>query len=880
MNRYSFSARTNRLATLAMVVAAALIVGGCSDDDDGSNGGGGTSGAVYPSVPTARPTLTGMPDALNSSGGSPSGANNGGSAAGIVVRAFDGRVMLDDGRGRPGADNNFLTAAVLGGGSVTWTELTTLAPSQTVTTGAIVTIVLNGQDFFLPTGTVLDLSAAPGGIDTLVIEAQGAGDVIRLDGTVNGVRVTNHSLDLSLVSINATGTAISVDGAVDLSGYDSPVVYNGGAYAATAYSGGIIQRGVVDTAGNVASAANGGAGGGISLLSFFGDVILPPGVLRADGGNAVAGSSGGNGASVFVYCASPELRRFDWGISTRGGLGTTAGGSGGSITVEFDGPLDAFVPFIANSGTATAGSTATAGNVSFFGLTVQGVITGSSNTGQAGQSGNAGDIAVRGESLFGLAVEVQADGGRSTSGTGGTGGDVLVYTDGLACVNLLVDISNRGGRGSTNGGAGGAATFQSYGESRNIDWTSVSTGGLGDTGNGGGGPGSGGISMSSGFGEALTASTFDFTSNGGDGATGGGNGGLVSVILNASDRNDFSLRVNLSGGNGTSANGGNAGALGFNSFGASVASVALDATLNGGQSVSGNGGTGGTITSGGVASRQLTLRGGPINLRGGTCTGTGSGGTGGTFTFSAVGQSTLAVTNVAMDLSGGSTSGAGLNGGSARSGAPDAISVTADRIEWTGGSITANGGTAGSGNGGQSGSVVLDSLGGGTLFTAAVTLNGGNATDNLSSGGLGGTVRFNTASSWVVVNAAITANGGAGGTAGRGGIIMFSGVSTTSFDLNGAWTLNGGAGAGSRAPTGGLGGSVVAGSGTELSAVVRATAAWTCNGAAPGGGAGSIDVDVAGLAGANLTVETGAAFTTNNGAGTPVPANIDLNVNN
>lgn len=869
------------LTLAAMMLVGGLALGGCGGDDDDGNSGGGSAGAVYPQVPTARPTLTGMPVALNASGGQSTGTAFGGNGGDIAILAYDGRLMLDDGRARPGVDNNFLTAAVLAGGSVTWTELTTLDASVTVTIGTTVHITLNGQDFFVPAGVTLDLSGAPAGVDLLQINVQGSGDVIRIDGPVNGVRLTDDSIGLGLLNINAPGTAISVDGNVDLSGYDAGVLYHGGAYAARAYAGGVIQTGAVDTSGNTASAASGGNGGSIDLVSFTGDIILRAGVIQSDGGSTTGGSTGGDAGTLSIRSISATLQRFEWGLRTRGGLGLTTGGFGGPITVDYDGPLDAFIPFLADSGNATSGASLQAGNVAFKGLTVQGAIVGTANGGQGGTGGNGGAIDVEGESLFGLAFEVSANGGVGTSGNGGNGGAISVYVDGAVGINLLVSANNSGGQGAVNGGSAGSVNMDTFGELRNVDFTSVGNGGQGTNGNGGGNS-SGFISQLSPYGEAIVDSTFDFTRRGGNGLNGGGgNAGNVSVNLRGSDRNNFTLLADCVGGDGTTSQGGTGGFVRFQTTEPYTADISVTATLDGGDATSGNGGNAGSFEIIGNRERHVTLRNGPINARGGTSN-TGSGGTGGLFQVTDQGQDTsLTVQNIALDLSGGTVSATGVNGGSARNGASFAVSVIVGRLRWLGGSITANGADAGTtGNGGAAGRMFFSAYQGGTDFTADIFASGGDATDNLSSGGNAGALVFTVASVRMVFSGDVTINGGQGGSAAGGGTIALLGIAITEMDVSGIWTANGGLGVGVRAPTGGVGGSIDVGQGTELQCLIRAASAWTANGGGPSAAAGLIDVDVTGLAGANLTIETGATFTTNNGAGTAVPANIDLNQNN
>lgn len=74
-----------RLACVAGMAVLGLLLGGCSNDDDGGKKGG--FGFVYPDVPTARPTFTGLTAVIDTHGGDGSTGNNGGNAGDITLRA-------------------------------------------------------------------------------------------------------------------------------------------------------------------------------------------------------------------------------------------------------------------------------------------------------------------------------------------------------------------------------------------------------------------------------------------------------------------------------------------------------------------------------------------------------------------------------------------------------------------------------------------------------------------------------------------------------------------------------------------------------------------------------------------------------------------------
>ncbi|MBK9976272.1 MAG: hypothetical protein IPP14_16015 [Planctomycetes bacterium] len=243
-----FRSVASTLAVVALALVAATVLGGCKGKDKKS-GGGGSNGIIYPQVPVGRPTLVGMPVAIDTSGGDNAGTGDAGSAGNMDIRAANGRVVKDDGRARPVINNNFLTATELGGGEVTYAELIAVAPSQTTLFNNQLFIDIVGQDFFIPAGVTLNLSAAPGSVGQVLIRTHLAGDYIRIDGPVNGVRTTLDSVSLVLLAVDAAGTSISVDGAVDLSGYASTITYDGGNLALFSYGGSVIMGGTVNLRG-------------------------------------------------------------------------------------------------------------------------------------------------------------------------------------------------------------------------------------------------------------------------------------------------------------------------------------------------------------------------------------------------------------------------------------------------------------------------------------------------------------------------------------------------------------------------------------------------------------------------------------------------------
>ncbi|MBE7491196.1 MAG: hypothetical protein HS108_05495 [Planctomycetes bacterium] len=877
-----FGTREMKFGLLAAVVSAGLVLGGCSDDDK-KKGGGGTAGVIYPQVPTARPTLTGMPIAINTEGGTNNGSGNAGNAGSLSISAERGRVMRDDGRSRPAIDNNILTAAALGGGSVTYAELIAVAPAQTAVTANQVVIDLYGQDFFLPSGVILDLSGAPSGIVTVRIVANNPGDYIRLDGPVNGVRTTDHSVSLALISTQSTGTAISVDGAVDLSGYNSSVTYHGGGFYAYAYGGGVIVAGAINTRGNdITTGGNqAGYGGNVSLWAQYGDVVLRPGVLHAAGGNTTAGSVGGTGGYIEVYAHPASLMPFDWGIRTNGGFGSAAGGSGGSFSLRASGPLDVFVAFDTRAGSTVVGGPSGAGGCYILGLTVQGAVVGTANGGNGATGSDGGAVSVQGESVFGLAVEATSNGGNGSSGNGGRGGRVEVYADGAVMINVLVDGQTNGGNGANNGGDAGACYCHSYAEMRNVQATFVADGGNGTGSDGGNGSQSGNdhvFGVYSGYGEAITDTTFNITSRGGSGGGTSGNGGGVYVYLGGSDRSDFTIQANLTGGNASSTGDAGIGG-GLYVYGNNVtADIELSVINSGGTGTDGDAGRGGrTYFS---ANRGQLRLSGSVTGRGGNAAGAGAAGFGGTFVVDGNVFLLLETNNLAVDLRGGS-SVAGLGGsGSSSANFGPAIEMYATQVRVNGGTFNISGGAgstgSGNANGGAGGQLFIVNVTESIWFGADVDGRGGRG-GGTGSGGQGGTALIEAAFCDVTVSGNLLFDGAdLSVSAAIGGTVTLRGQANTRFVISGTISCNGGASSAAASPQGALGGNIAIGDGDEFSARFTSTAIVRANGGGPNGPAGSIVIDLAGNSGQGVIEDTGSLLQTNDGAGAPQP-NIDRN---
>jgi hypothetical protein len=856
-----------------------LLLGGCSGDDD--NGKGGGFGITYPAVPTDRPTFTGLSAVIDTHGGDGSGSNNGGRAGDINLRALHGRVLHGDNRARPAVNANVLTTLELADNIVTYAELLALANTQVITAGTATIIDLYGQDFFLPSGATLDISGAPAGVDTIGIRANLNGDVIRLDGNVNGVRLTLDSVELRLLSEQTTGTAICVDGNINLSGYPSSVLYNGGQFMAVSFSGATVVRGTINTSGNSPTAANGGRGGDVIIGSDEGDVVVPFGILLATGGagGATAGS-GGDGGDLEIWGSDTETMNCDWAVRNFGGGSVTQGGGGGDIDVNYDGPLNIFCIFESYSGTASSGSAAFGGAVNFQGLTTQGVVQGSVNGGGGGTGSPAGSIIVRGDSVFGLAVEATANGGTGSSGGGGAGGSITVYCDGAALVNILLNAQARGGQGATSGAAGGRIEIGGYGETSGVTATVDVSGGNGTSGNGGNG-GNAVIYMDSDYGESITNTTFTATMNGGNGGSQGGNGGNFQrlgnpVFLRGGQRHNFTLNLTGNGGTGGSAAGGNGGTFDLELSDLVSAVIAINASFNGGASTTGtSSATGGNFFAFLNDQSKLTLNGGTVSLRGGANSSSTAGGLGGRVDFQGDFGSVVEVSLLTWNLRGGDSS-AGRGGDALNQTFAAFTATNLSQLLLRGGAINATGGQGTAVGGGNGGRVVI-SMQGYLLMDSPIDTSGGPGGN--TTGGSAGPVGIVVNASNCEITDNITANGQTAITAGAAGNISILGNSTTVFTISSTIETRGGSSTSIAGPVGAVGGNIDIGNNIEAHLHLTATAILRSVGGGPNANSGQIDIDLLGTGTAEIVEDAVGLIIALNGAGTPQPANIDRNTN-
>jgi hypothetical protein len=204
----------------------------------------------------------------------------------------------------------------------------------------------------------------------------------------------------------------------------------------------VVGYSLFDTSGGM-GATGGGNGGSITLeliaeatggnpLNLYQGSMTNSVPLTSVGGQGLSGN-GGNGGNVFIGdnestdpTAAPDVNRLvsnSGTINTTGGIGSVAGGTGGSIYI-YD----------------------------RFNVTNSGKLTSSGGAGGTGAGGNANYIRIRSDGPTQNTATLTANGGASNSGTGGYGSSVFV--DGYVATTSGT-INDQGGNSATNTGGGG-----------------------------------------------------------------------------------------------------------------------------------------------------------------------------------------------------------------------------------------------------------------------------------------------------------------------------------------------------------------------------------------------------------------------------------------
>jgi hypothetical protein len=821
----------------AMLVCVTALIGACSSDSDSSSSGGGTT--AYPEVPTVLPELTGLTDVINTSGGTTT-LGSGGRGGDLYLHFGDGRVVPDDGQQRPGIDANFL-APVLPTTTITYADLSSIDPTAFAESGNQAFLELRGQDLFLPAGVTLDLSDAPASVNSLTIQAQWAGDVVRLDGDVVTTRASDPPLGLEVFVHQTQGAAMSVDGMIDTrSGVEGGTA---GFVWIQANNGSLIIGGSILTTGTDSAVSHAGAGGGVGLYAGRGDLVLRTGIVRASGGDGTM--SGGAGGHFRFYGGTSGRTYFPWGLIGNGGNGGTGnGGTGSSIDLEISGTLDLFSVMHMSSGNSDSGNGWIPGRLRLYLETLTGAVDiikngGSSNSGNGGNASQGGwDIYP--VNVWGFLMQVESNGGSGNAG--GRGGNPSFYGFGGVIANVRIDFEARGGSGITTGGRGGTPNFGG-----SMDMLSLEVVGNASGGNASGATGTGGrggdlaIYADGWQGHTIGNATVDFTANGGNGNTGGRGGDLSANSSYGSMSLTADLIAQLNGGTGINGNGGRGGTLDAQS---GDVSATLNATLNGGATENGTGGQGGEVEL--MSAFGQGVFSGTVSARGGHSE-NDTGGEGGGIEIGAPLTGVVEIVNLDLDVRGGdSDNDDGGDGGEINvaayapillvSGVWNASGGTSDATQGGSGGLIvvatpqidldvhvdliADGGagistaTAG-GGGGQGGTVRVNcarfgsSSGARLRLFALASVNGGSASGTGGVGGNGGVLDIYSAepsgggngSLEIESSAVLTANGGdSAATAGDGGDIFLNSSGTQTV-VSGTVHANGGSGV-----TGGVGG--------------------------------------------------------------------------
>jgi hypothetical protein len=574
----------------------------------------------------------------------------------------------------------------------------------------------------------------------LAITGSGA-FTINANGTNNGISINGYPLTLAPAS-----TTINMEGSdeeIFISGTD------GAGNPNSVTLGGTIQVHVNTTAsgqltgildldgsaiapspltGNVlfdASGTNGGDGGIIEIYPGSGEVDIGSSgnvfTLLANGS-----SSGGSGGNISVDYTGYNIVVQDASGISASALGTT--GNGGQIALNADN-----VTFSQQSASlnANAGSTTGSGGtiiidpdntLAFTGSSAGSVAIHANNSG-AGQTPGQIQLSAPNISTFSNSVLLDA------SGTSGGDGGTITLFPGSGMVNLGTGagVFALNANGSSTGGSGGSITVGGYGYNIVVeDAGGVTASALGTTGNGG-------YVELDGDDVNFTQSNASLNANGG---TGTGEGGSIVINPGTLEFSGTTSAISANGGQ-TSGDGGSISLTPYSAV--TVGSgTAGNVSLSAVAPLSGNGGS---ITIGYVGT--LTLNGANALV---TAAGNGNGGT---LDFNNLGQTTITGTLTA--------DGAGTgNGGSITIAETDSNTTTLDSS-----TISASGASSGNGNGNQitisnNADISMDGTsvnanGGGTgnggtisvTTTGDITGTGQIDADGGCSDGIGGTITIN-----------------------------------------------------------------------------------------------------------------------------------------
>jgi len=544
------------------------------------------------------------------------------------------------------------------------------------------------------------------------------------DPTATGLSVAAGST-LSLASNSGCNTRLNVNNDIDNSGVIQKALKD--ACELNLGSSNYFATGDVNNAGD----ADNIGGGDVNIGTNSG--ITNSGNINVNGFDAVeTDSNGGSGGDISLNSSAFIINSGQLSATGGDGLGTGAGGSGGSVDVsnasytENSGAIDVS----GGNNTAVDTSAANGGSGGYVYLAAYTLLnntvdaTISTNGGNGVFGGSARDIELYQSNTEGAllnAGSMSANGGAGSDSSGGDGGEIFLNTRRGGQIQSNAELSSTGGTSAaddSNGGDGGEVIFFA-------DYGNIGPGDIVVSGN--------------------------IILNGGDAlATGNGSGGDGGELLMYNDvrsyNNNSGQRVALLGYSAVNGDGGD----GFNGgAGARNDGITLQTRADGDKSE-------GSI----VNDVSLNARGGNSTASG---TDSGSGGSGGEVDMrnsQDIDDQSIDVTitnNGGIDVSGGIGYNGGDGGEGGRGGRGGYIGLGATYGVENNASLTANAGDAGDGGefGGNGGYIQLDTQTGTATNKAAISANGSQGASFGGSGG--GIYMYGTG---IVNSAALSVNGG------------------------------------------------------------------------------------------------------------------------
>lgn len=641
------------------------------------------------------------------------------------------------------------------------------------------------------TGAITTTGAANQNGGSLVVTSTGAVSLGAI--TANGGTASAGNPGRAGGAVSITGATGVSTGAVTANGSNGSGANQqggaGGSISITKTTSGNLTTGNLAASGGNAGTgtANGGNGGTISLSNAgAGNVTL--GTLTARTGNAI-GTGSSTAGSVSVTST------VNGGTVQTNAINTTGGnnGAGGNITLSSNGALQfvAGSTIQANGGTARPGTVGrTGGAVSLSGATVNrnGAITASGSNGNgANQSGgNAGSVSITSNGALTATGTITASGGNAGGGNAaaGNGGAITITNNSLTTGNVTTGaLTARTGNAAGTGSAGAAGSISAT-QSNATSGATLQTGAINTSGGTKGGGGA--VTLNSSSNVNVTST---ITTSGGAAVAGGTHIGAAAgnVTITGVNRT-VSGTITASGGAavGTNQAGGNAAIV--SSTGTGTTTTGTVNARTGAATGTGVGGAQGSVTlTGTTVSSGAINTSGLANGNGGNVTVTSSAGattlstvttSGGTANANTAGRNagTVNVTSAGnitvstITASGSNANGGNLTGGNggavtfdAGGGAP---TITHQNITTTGGN------RSGSGTAGTGGNInVVD----GALLAANSTLTATGGSAGLGAGGnvtFGSTVNGNAAGRTLTVNTngVTTFTGHVGGTTALGSL--------------------------------------------------------------------------------------------------------------